>query len=299
MSRTRRPTNASSSPAISCGFENRVTGCSGPRNGRPRPCVDAGSDWERRHLLLRDWLRRSADDREAYADPSRSGSSRRIRTAWMTMRTPSLRSSPRCRSEPNNGRCPPGGPRSGDALKVPLLLGFWGQRWRVSSLFRTARFVMWAQERSRPVRQTMPGFGASLAKASELLGPGRVLLQVWSSPVVEWVFVGLEDDAVVVSDNGQTFGLDLRAAASLEPYLPWSVEKARLAARRFGVEVADESGDGYQAFRLTWALGFDDSPAGTGSSGRAGHRRHACLAHSSVESPTYDSYFWERSAEDG
>ncbi len=29
---------------------------------------DAGSDWERRHLLLRDWLRRSADDREAYAD---------------------------------------------------------------------------------------------------------------------------------------------------------------------------------------------------------------------------------------
>ena len=28
---------------------------------------DAGSDWERRHLLLRDWLRESADDREAYA----------------------------------------------------------------------------------------------------------------------------------------------------------------------------------------------------------------------------------------
>jgi GrpB-like predicted nucleotidyltransferase (UPF0157 family) len=28
---------------------------------------DAGSDWERRHLLLRDWLRQSADDRDAYA----------------------------------------------------------------------------------------------------------------------------------------------------------------------------------------------------------------------------------------
>jgi len=28
---------------------------------------DAGGDWERRHLLLRDWLRESADDREAYA----------------------------------------------------------------------------------------------------------------------------------------------------------------------------------------------------------------------------------------
>jgi GrpB-like predicted nucleotidyltransferase (UPF0157 family) len=28
---------------------------------------DAGSEWERRHLLLRDWLRESAEDREAYA----------------------------------------------------------------------------------------------------------------------------------------------------------------------------------------------------------------------------------------
>jgi GrpB-like predicted nucleotidyltransferase (UPF0157 family) len=27
----------------------------------------AGSDWERRHLLLRDWLRQSLEDREAYA----------------------------------------------------------------------------------------------------------------------------------------------------------------------------------------------------------------------------------------
>lgn len=29
---------------------------------------DAGSDWERRHLLLRDWLRESADDREEYTE---------------------------------------------------------------------------------------------------------------------------------------------------------------------------------------------------------------------------------------
>jgi GrpB-like predicted nucleotidyltransferase (UPF0157 family) len=28
---------------------------------------DAESDWERRHFLLRDWLRESADDRDAYA----------------------------------------------------------------------------------------------------------------------------------------------------------------------------------------------------------------------------------------
>lgn len=29
---------------------------------------DAGRDWERRHLLLRDWLRHSSADREAYAE---------------------------------------------------------------------------------------------------------------------------------------------------------------------------------------------------------------------------------------
>ena len=28
----------------------------------------AGSDWERRHLLFRDWLRRDTADRRAYAD---------------------------------------------------------------------------------------------------------------------------------------------------------------------------------------------------------------------------------------
>jgi len=29
---------------------------------------DAGSEWERRHLLLRDWLRQSGADRQAYGD---------------------------------------------------------------------------------------------------------------------------------------------------------------------------------------------------------------------------------------
>lgn len=31
-----------------------------------------GSDWQRRHVLFRDWLRHNADDREAYADLKRS-----------------------------------------------------------------------------------------------------------------------------------------------------------------------------------------------------------------------------------
>lgn len=30
-----------------------------------------GSDWERRHLLFRDWLRRDAADRERYAEAKR------------------------------------------------------------------------------------------------------------------------------------------------------------------------------------------------------------------------------------
>lgn len=42
---------------------------------------DAGSDWERRHLLFRDWLRRSPDDRERYAATKRGLASE----DWPTM----------------------------------------------------------------------------------------------------------------------------------------------------------------------------------------------------------------------
>lgn len=37
---------------------------------------DSGGDWERRHLLLRDWLRRSPEDRERYARTKRRLASR-------------------------------------------------------------------------------------------------------------------------------------------------------------------------------------------------------------------------------
>jgi hypothetical protein len=115
--------------------------------------------------------------------------------------------------------------------------------------------------------------------------------------VVEWVFVGLEDDAVVVSDNGQTFGWISGLRRLSKPYMPWSAEKARFAARRFGVEVADESGDGYQAFRLAWALGPDDSLADAVQAVALAIDGTLAL-HTPSESPTYNSYFWERSAED-
>lgn len=42
---------------------------------------DAGSDWERRHLLLRDWLRHDDSDREAYGALKRALAAR----AWADM----------------------------------------------------------------------------------------------------------------------------------------------------------------------------------------------------------------------
>jgi GrpB-like predicted nucleotidyltransferase (UPF0157 family) len=60
-------------PLVAVGYELRVRE-PGHRMLRT-PVLDvhvhvceAGSDWERRHLLLRDWLRQSVDDRQAYAE---------------------------------------------------------------------------------------------------------------------------------------------------------------------------------------------------------------------------------------
>jgi len=60
-------------PLVAAGYQLRVRE-PGHRMFRT-PALDvhvhvcgAGSDWERRHLLLRDWLRLSPDDRQAYAD---------------------------------------------------------------------------------------------------------------------------------------------------------------------------------------------------------------------------------------
>jgi GrpB-like predicted nucleotidyltransferase (UPF0157 family) len=47
----------------------------------------AGSDWERRHLLLRDWLRHSADDREAYAGLKAELQKQRAKTALISEMT--------------------------------------------------------------------------------------------------------------------------------------------------------------------------------------------------------------------
>ena len=136
-----------------------------------------------------------------------------------------------------------------------------------------------------------------LTEASQLLGEGRVLLQIWSSPLVERVFVGLEDDRVVVSDDGQTFGWIAGERPVDEPYLPWSTEKARSASGRFGVEVVDEGGDRYEAYRLRRTLGPYESLADLVQA--VAQAIDGTLAlHTSPESPSYGSYFWDHSGEE-
>ena len=133
-----------------------------------------------------------------------------------------------------------------------------------------------------------------LGEASELLGPGSVLLQIWSSPVVEWVFVGVEGDSVVVSDNGQAFGWVSGLRLPGDRYLPWSVAQAAVAARRFNVELRDEGGDGYEAFRLVRAVQRGESAADVVQAVALAIDGTLAL-HTPPDSPTYDSYFWDRS----
>lgn len=133
-----------------------------------------------------------------------------------------------------------------------------------------------------------------LTEASELLGPGSVLLQIWSSPVVEWVFVGMEDDSVVVSDNGQAFGWISGLRLPGDSYLPWSAAQAAAAARRFGVDLRDEGGDGYEAFRLARTVQREESVADVVQAVALAIDGTLAL-HTPPDAPTYDSCFWDRS----
>lgn len=53
--------------ATGYGSGSRATGCFERLSSMDVHVCDAGSEWERRHLLLRDWLRQSEDDRHASA----------------------------------------------------------------------------------------------------------------------------------------------------------------------------------------------------------------------------------------
>ena len=131
-----------------------------------------------------------------------------------------------------------------------------------------------------------------LAAASQLLGPGRVLLQICSDPVVEWVFVGDEDGAVVVSDNGETFAEIAGLRGGNGSYRPWSADLAATAAGRFGVQVVDEGGEGYEGFRLRRIVEQDES---VGESVQAVARAidGTRALHTLPGDPQYGSFFWD------
>ena len=64
---------------------------------------------------------------------------------------------------------------------------------------------------------------------------------VVSAPVVEWVYVALEDDEVVVSDNGATFASIAGLQGDNTEYVEWSPDRAHAPAQSFGVTVVDET----------------------------------------------------------
>jgi hypothetical protein len=80
---------------------------------------------------------------------------------------------------------------------------------------------------------------AILMEASALLGEGDVRLEVVSAPVIEWVYVGLEDKRVVVSDKGATFGWIAGVHGVKDEFVDWSPERARVPADTFGVSLIE------------------------------------------------------------
>jgi hypothetical protein len=135
-----------------------------------------------------------------------------------------------------------------------------------------------------------------MSEASALLGQGQPLLQIVSLPAAEWVFVGVEGESVVVSDNGETFG-SISGFCGPSGYLQWSDTKATSAALRFGVELLDESGDGYRAVRLGRTVGQGQSVAEVVQAVAMAIDGTFAL-HTPPDSPTYNSYFWDKHDQD-
>lgn len=135
-----------------------------------------------------------------------------------------------------------------------------------------------------------------VSEVSELLGEGPVLLQIWSLPALERVFVGVENDSVVVSDNGETFNWISGHVGAGDGYLPWSASKATAAALRFGVQLLVDCEDGYPTFRLGRPIGSGESVAEVVQA--VAMTIDGTLAlHTPPGSPTYASYFWDRTDE--
>lgn len=107
-----------------------------------------------------------------------------------------------------------------------------------------------------------------LEEASVLLGEGRVALRIYSLPVVEHVYLDLNDGYLVVTDDGETFGTLAGLHGATEEYVTWSSDLARVAARRFNVDLVDqgeppdaEGAGGSEAFRLVRSVASNESVA--------------------------------------
>jgi hypothetical protein len=103
---------------------------------------------------------------------------------------------------------------------------------------------------------------AILKEASALLGEGGVRLEVVSAPVIEWVYVGLEDNRVVVSDKGATFGWIAGVHGVKDEFVNWSPERARVPADTFGVSLIDETERDHEGevVAMGWRLARAVSP---------------------------------------
>lgn len=149
-----------------------------------------------------------------------------------------------------------------------------------------------------------PRMRALLTEASALVGEGQLHLQVVSSPVVEWVYVGLEDDQVVVSDDGATFGWIARHHGDEDEYEEWSPDRARVPAEAFGVSLVDETertADG-EVLATGWRL---QRPVSRGESVADAVQSVAqaidgvLAVHVREGGPTHGSYFWDHRSEEG
>lgn len=139
---------------------------------------------------------------------------------------------------------------------------------------------------------------AILKEASALVGDGEARLEVVSAPVVEWVYVSVENDQVVVSDKGATFAWIAGVHGDKDEYVEWSSGLALVPAETFGVSLVDETERDERgnvlasAWRLTRVVTPGESVADVVQS--VAHAIDGVFAvHVRADAATRGSYFWD------
>lgn len=137
-----------------------------------------------------------------------------------------------------------------------------------------------------------------LAEACALVGDGEVRLEVVSAPVIEWVYVAIEDDQVVVSDKGATFARIAGVVGHQDEYVEWSPERALAPADTFGVSLVgqtDRNRDGH-VLATGWRLARTVTPGESLAEvvQAVAYAIDGVFAvHVREDAPTYGSYFWD------